>query len=899
MASTNEPPTKKSRGESSASNDLSNAVQQCVQDMVRTVQERFRNRTPLFVAEEVKNSETDKTPTISNTATTTRGPSGQDTTVLRNVVIRNFPSELRALSSTTSSAATSRRTPSLKEDDLEMFFSMGYDSDGEIPDFKEIEKEKEDMDVYNETTVSETRPTASTSPINNEPEKASNGSNFIFICDNVIEKMLVDNLRKELKLRGLSTTGKKAILQERLKKAMQDKVELVPVETSERPSQPDLFAPDAFWTMLQPGVEPVEDPTVGTDYFSPTDKEGAKPKLFDYPDVFDRPPFINIVDVPVFDKFGRREKDEAGKPKVRKEQRQEGTPTQSFLDKHHLDRDSRPIQFFEAFCPMSLTDRWTTYTNHKAMLENAGQPGKLYPDFTPFTVKELRQHIGVRILHGLSPSPRVEMKFDNQAKDPVNGNDFVSNSLGPNATRRHKHFRRFFACQNPVTPPKPRKTNPMWKIEEFLCHVLKVSLTAWTCGEIISVDEQTVGFKGRHTDKLRITYKAEGDGFQCDALCSDGYTYTFYFRNVPAPPEYLEKGLSTLHSRVMWLFDQVKSKHHRCGMDNLYTSVKFFKEAYCHEKKVLCHGVARKSGRGVPTSVLQEEVMNRNAQLSVRGTVKAAKLVGDINCPEMCAVSVYDTKPVHFLTMCNRAIKWIKKKREVFNKGKNITEKIRFLRLNITDDYNNGMGQVDIADQLRNTYRFDHWLRNYKWWHSIFWWAFQVLMVNSYVVYKKVLNEAKVTPMSHYEYQKEIAMGWIDELKYGVDAGYKTPSDSESKSSRRADISTLSSVSSSSKERGFYLNSASLDPKKGKLRIRIDRAVPHWPSQVPPDKNRNRAPCQLCRWATDRKVRKRNQTAYCQECNVVLCLGECYRTFHTVWDVVGMKDDLCRRCNEE
>ena len=40
------------------------------------------------------------------------------------------------------------------------------------------------------------------------------------------------------------------------------------------------------------------------------------------------------------------------------------------------------------------------------------------------------------------------------------------------------------------------------------------------------------------------------------------------------------------------------------------------------------------------------------------------------NCPDLCAVSIYDTKPVHFLTMCNTAIKWIVKKKRVYNKEK-------------------------------------------------------------------------------------------------------------------------------------------------------------------------------------------------------------------------------------
>ena len=43
-------------------------------------------------------------------------------------------------------------------------------------------------------------------------------------------------------------------------------------------------------------------------------------------------------------------------------------------------------------------------------------------------------------------------------------------------------------------------------------------MRAWRLGRDISGDEQMIGFRGRHVDKLRITYKVEGDGFQCDAI---------------------------------------------------------------------------------------------------------------------------------------------------------------------------------------------------------------------------------------------------------------------------------------------------------------------------------------------------------------------------------------------
>jgi len=49
---------------------------------------------------------------------------------------------------------------------------------------------------------------------------------------------------------------------------------------------------------------------------------------------------------------------------------------------------------------------WTTYSNTKAMLCNAGEKGGIYPEIAPFST-----FLGVNILHGLTPSPQVKMKL--------------------------------------------------------------------------------------------------------------------------------------------------------------------------------------------------------------------------------------------------------------------------------------------------------------------------------------------------------------------------------------------------------------------------------------------------------------------------------------------------------
>ena len=117
---------------------------------------------------------------------------------------------------------------------------------------------------------------------------------------------------------------------------------------------------------------------------------------------------------------------------------------ETFLPFNNNPYTSRLKQYFTRF---ELLTKWT---NIKARLAGAGEGGVCYREFFPFTIKELRQHVGLCIFHGISPSPRVYQKFQPQGKDNLHGNDFVYNSFGPNAERRHRHLNAFFALQNPA-----------------------------------------------------------------------------------------------------------------------------------------------------------------------------------------------------------------------------------------------------------------------------------------------------------------------------------------------------------------------------------------------------------------------------------------------------------------
>ena len=83
--------------------------------------------------------------------------------------------------------------------------------------------------------------------------------------------------------------------------------------------------------------------------------------------------------------------------------------------------------------------------------------------------------------------------------------------------------------------------------------------------------------------------------------------------------------------------------------------------------QALAHGVARTNGRGIPPSIIQREEKNVKLAESLRGTTKAARLHNYNACPDLFTVSVYDTKPVHILSMAADCVEWIVKTWKVWN----------------------------------------------------------------------------------------------------------------------------------------------------------------------------------------------------------------------------------------
>ena len=222
-------------------------------------------------------------------------------------------------------------------------------------------------------------------------------------------------------------------------------------------------------------------------------------------------------------------------PVIDKVPREKGVVDPEFMKKNKLSSRSKPHEIMDVFMPLhkqkgkglfpstpdqkspSFTGDFKTiciWTNAKAKLARAGPGGSYYPDFVDFTPLEIRQHMSLYVFQSLSPSPRLEMKFQTQAQDKINGNDFIANTLNQNGgctRRRHQMFKAFLACQDPHISTPPRRKYPNWKIRPLMTWMNYIFPKAWLLGIAVSIDEMTMGFQGMHQDKKRVTYKAEGD----------------------------------------------------------------------------------------------------------------------------------------------------------------------------------------------------------------------------------------------------------------------------------------------------------------------------------------------------------------------------------------------------
>ena len=114
----------------------------------------------------------------------------------------------------------------------------------------------------------------------------------------------------------------------------------------------------------------------------------------------------------------------------------------------------------------------------------------------------------------------------------------------------------------------------------------------------------------------------------------------------------MDKGFYPTQARVIFLFEQPPCRFHIFYLENLFISIDICLTAYVELKaKVKIHGVKREKERGLPRFFIKKEDTKKLKKERAIRTMKAGVIEGDADCPGIICCSIYDTNPVHFLTI--------------------------------------------------------------------------------------------------------------------------------------------------------------------------------------------------------------------------------------------------------
>ena len=320
---------------------------------------------------------------------------------------------------------------------------------------------------------------------------------------------------------------------------------------------------------------------------------------------------------------------------------------------------------------------------------------------------------------------------------------------------------------------------PLYKCEPMLSYCRSKWTNGWRPGMHLSLDEETAGCKARCSlvTRIKTSQKKEGDGFQADAICEDGYTITFHFRCDDLPCTQ-EKDVSPRDTRCAWLAEQLPGVWYRLWMDNLYTSWKFGE--MLAQRHCLFGGTLRNEAwRGHHNAIIQKVVTKAPELEKARGTLLAS--VRAEGMPQGCEVictSYYDESPFMMMGNVVEGIHVIEIHRKCYSTGTRRHFWSIVKRLSLADLYNHNMNSVDLADQLRTWYRPDGlWIKQRKWWWNIFIWCMGQAVVNAYLMYKAVCNEEKKKPRSHLDFHVAVAAAWCKTPKIVLE--YEKPTRAE------------------------------------------------------------------------------------------------------------------------
>ncbi|MCG7879142.1 MAG: transposase [Candidatus Thiodiazotropha taylori] len=498
-----------------------------------------------------------------------------------------------------------------------------------------------------------------------------------------------------------------------------------------------------------------------------------------------------------------------------------------------LDEEAEPIQFFKLFFNEDYWPIIVTETNKYAEAKIAQQPlspnSRLH-EWTPVTVDEVKLFFALCILMGVVYKESIE---DYWTTNESTMTPFFNKKMSRN---------RFLAILSNLhlsdstreIPVGQDGHDPLYKLRSFVNMCSRNFCDIYVPQKELSVDESTCPWKGRLRFRVYNPAKPDRFGIKLYSVneANSGYCVGFdvYVGSTPVA-EYselvdLDQDSGQTTKIVIGLLAKTGLLHggHHVYMDNYYTSPELFDELSIRETYAC--GTVRKNRKEFPEALKVKQRMLQGDSIFRRRE-------------DLLALKFYDKREVHMLSTIHTATNAIFDKRDQNGQPK--------FKPSCIADYCKFMGGVDLSDQNMKYYSVMR--KSHKWWKKLFFFFFNMILTNSYALYRKYGTNKN---LKSQDFREQIAISLILEA----------PEAPKPKPARKRPLTNSDRLTG----RHFPAYNVAKEGAKRKHPARDCVAC------NPSFKNRGPRATKY----------KRNSTAFhCPDCNVALCVPRCFEVYHT------------------
>lgn len=415
-----------------------------------------------------------------------------------------------------------------------------------------------------------------------------------------------------------------------------------------------------------------------------------------------------------------------------------GTFSEPVGPRNILPGVATPVDFFGQVFDEDLLRHIVDQTN---LYARQNPPSSSRYRWFDISIQELKAFIGVRIIMGLNVRHSYR---DYWSQDPLLGAPAVVKAFPLNRYSHllsHLHFN-----DNQTFIPRGQPGHDrLHKVRPILDKLSQNFLALYNPHQQNSIDEAMVRFKGRSSLKQYMPKKPIKRGFKvwcrCDSI--NGYTCCFQvYAGKEGSPE------QALGSRVVKdVSKDILGKRYHLIFDNFFSSPTLASELLAQQ--TYCTATVLSNRKHLPAFFKTSRDLNKRME---RGQHKSALVLANkVHC-----FLWKDCKLVGFVDTFCEADDQATVTRKLGDGSSTIVRCPKSVKL-----YNQYMGGVDLADQLRNTYSCSR-KSAHKWYMRLFWFLLETSIVNAFILMQESPNNTPARSktqkkLAHREFRLKLA----------------------------------------------------------------------------------------------------------------------------------------------